>query len=76
MVPFTFYGVRVRRMNFCTEWECFLFGSCSMVLRLYPWPFAEQYVEAFSNLAKKINTLLLLEKTGDVGSMVVWLAHH
>ena len=31
---------------------------------------AEQYVGAFSQLAKSSNTLLLPEKTGDVGSMV------
>ena len=31
---------------------------------------AEQYVQAFSNLAKTNNTLLLPEKTGDIGSMV------
>lgn len=31
---------------------------------------AEQYVQAFSQLAKTSNTLLLPEKTGDVGSMV------
>lgn len=31
---------------------------------------AEQYVQAFGKLAKTGNTLLLPEKTGDVGSMV------
>ena len=31
---------------------------------------AEQYVQAFSQLAKTSNTLLLPEKTGDVSSMV------
>ena len=31
---------------------------------------AEQYVQAFSNLAKTSNTLLLPEKTGDISSMV------
>ena len=38
---------------------------------------AEQYVQAFSQLAKTSNTLLLPEKTGDVSSMVaqvrVWV---
>ncbi len=41
---------------------------------------AEQYVQAFSQLAKKSNTILLPEKTGDIGAMVaqvlrlwVWL---
>ena len=36
-----------------------------MALRL-----AEQYIEAFSQLAKETNTILLPEKTGDMGSMV------
>ena len=31
---------------------------------------AEQYVQAFGNLAKKSNTVILPEKTGDVSSMV------
>jgi len=31
---------------------------------------AEQYIDAFSNLAKETNTVLLPEKTGDIGSMV------
>ena len=31
---------------------------------------AEQYVQAFSQLAKSTNTLLLPEKTGDISSMV------
>lgn len=31
---------------------------------------AEQYVQAFSQLAKTNNTLILPEKTGDVSSMV------
>ena len=31
---------------------------------------AEQYVQAFSKLAKEGNTLLLPEKTGDISSMV------
>ena len=31
---------------------------------------AEQYIEAFSKLAKTNNTLLLPEKTGDISSMV------
>ena len=31
---------------------------------------AEQYVQAFSKLAKSTNTLLLPEKTGDISSMV------
>ena len=31
---------------------------------------AEQYVQAFGRLAKRGNTLLLPERTGDVGSMV------
>lgn len=31
---------------------------------------AEQYVQAFSQLAKKSNTILLPEKTGDIGAMV------
>lgn len=31
---------------------------------------AEQYVQAFSKLAKTTNTILLPEKTGDVSSMV------
>ena len=31
---------------------------------------AEQYVQAFSKLAKATNTVLIPEKTGDVGSMV------
>eukprot|EP00731_Ephydatia_muelleri_P016851 Em0009g1275a len=31
---------------------------------------AEQYVQAFSKLAKTTNTILIPEKTGDVGSMV------
>ena len=31
---------------------------------------AEQYVDAFSKLAKTSNTILLPEKTGDISSMV------
>lgn len=31
---------------------------------------AEQYVQAFSKLAKNSNTILLPEKTGDISSMV------
>ncbi len=31
---------------------------------------AEQYVQAFSKLAKTNNTLILPEKTGDISSMV------
>lgn len=31
---------------------------------------AEQYVSAFSNLAKESNTILLPSNTGDVGGMV------
>ena len=31
---------------------------------------AEQYVQAFGNLAKKSNTVILPEKAGDVSSMV------
>ncbi len=40
-------------------------GEKAVALRL-----AEQYIQAFSNLAKETNTVLLPEKTGDVGSMV------
>ncbi len=40
-------------------------GEKAVALRL-----AEQYIEAFSNLAKETNTVLLPEKTGDIGSMV------
>jgi len=40
-------------------------GEKAVALRL-----AEQYIEAFSNLAKETNTILLPEKTGDIGSMV------
>jgi len=40
-------------------------GEKAVALRL-----AEQYIQAFSNLAKETNTVLLSEKTGDVGSMV------
>ena len=36
---------------------------------------AEQYVSAFSQLAKSSNTLLLPEKTGDVSSMVTQVSH-
>lgn len=36
---------------------------------------AEQYVQAFSKLAQKGNTILLPEKTGDVGSMVAQVSH-
>lgn len=40
-------------------------GSDAVSLRI-----AEQYVDAFSNLAKENNTILLPANTGDVGSMV------
>ena len=40
-------------------------GEKAVALRL-----AEQYIEAFSKLAKETNTILLPEKTGDIGSMV------
>ncbi|MCH7498927.1 MAG: paraslipin [Nitrospinae bacterium] len=40
-------------------------GEKAVALRL-----AEQYIDAFSNLAKTTNTVLLPEKTGDIGSMV------
>jgi regulator of protease activity HflC (stomatin/prohibitin superfamily) len=40
-------------------------GEKAVSLRL-----AEQYIDAFSNLAKETNTVLLPEKTGDIGSMV------
>lgn len=40
-------------------------GEKAVALRL-----AEQYISAFSNLAKETNTILLPEKTGDIGSMV------
>lgn len=40
-------------------------GEKAVALRL-----AEQYIEAFSKLAKTTNTILLPEKTGDMGSMV------
>jgi len=40
-------------------------GEKAVALRL-----AEQYIDAFSNLAKETNTVLLPEKTGDIGSMV------
>jgi len=40
-------------------------GEKAVALRL-----AEQYIDAFSNLAKETNTILLPEKTGDIGSMV------
>ncbi len=40
-------------------------GEKAVALRL-----AEQYIEAFSNLAKETNTILLPEKTGDIGAMV------
>lgn len=40
-------------------------GSDAVSLRI-----AEQYVDAFSNLAKENNTILLPTNTGDVGSMV------
>ena len=40
-------------------------GEKAVALRL-----AEQYIEAFSKLAKTTNTVLLPEKTGDMGSMV------
>lgn len=40
-------------------------GEKAVALRL-----AEQYIQAFSKLAKESNTILLPEKTGDVGSMV------
>lgn len=40
-------------------------GEKAVSLRL-----AEQYIDAFSNLAKETNTILLPEKTGDIGSMV------
>jgi regulator of protease activity HflC (stomatin/prohibitin superfamily) len=40
-------------------------GEKAVALKL-----AEQYIEAFANLAKESNTILLPEKTGDVGSMV------
>lgn len=36
---------------------------------------AEQYVQAFSQLAKTNNTLLLPEKTGDISSMVAQVHH-
>jgi len=36
---------------------------------------AESYVEAFSNLAKKSNTVLLPANTGDVSSMVTQVCH-
>jgi len=40
-------------------------GEKAVALRL-----AEQYINAFSNLAKETNTILLPAKTGDIGSMV------
>jgi len=40
-------------------------GEKAVALKL-----AEQYIDAFSNLAKETNTVLLPEKTGDIGSMV------
>ena len=40
-------------------------GEKAVALKL-----AEQYIEAFSQLAKETNTILLPEKTGDMGSMV------
>ena len=36
---------------------------------------AEQYIQAFSQLAKTNNTLLLPEKTGDISSMVAQVHH-
>jgi hypothetical protein len=40
-------------------------GEKAVALRL-----AEQYIQAFSNLAKETNTILLPENTGDTGAMV------
>ena len=40
-------------------------GEKAVALKL-----AEQYIEAFSNLAKESNTVLLPAQTGDAGSMV------
>ncbi len=40
-------------------------GEKAVALRL-----AEQYIEAFGKLAQMTNTVLLPEKTGDIGSMV------
>jgi regulator of protease activity HflC (stomatin/prohibitin superfamily) len=40
-------------------------GEKAVSLRL-----AEQYIQAFSNLAKETNTILLPENTGDTGAMV------
>ena len=40
-------------------------GEKAVALKL-----AEQYIEAFSNLAKETNTILLPENTGDTGAMV------
>jgi hypothetical protein len=40
-------------------------GEKAVALKL-----GEQYIEAFSNLAKESNTILLPAQTGDPGSMV------
>ena len=37
---------------------------------------AEQYIDAFSNLAKKGNTLILPSNTGDVSNMVAQVSHN
>jgi len=37
---------------------------------------AEQYVDAFSNLAKKGNTVILPSNTGDVTGMVTQVSNH
>ena len=52
-------------MCVCTCWNLSQHGSSAAALAV-----AEQYVQAFGKLAKTGNTLLLPEKTGDVGSMV------
>lgn len=36
---------------------------------------AEQYVSAFSNLAKESNTILLPSNTGDISGMVTQVLH-
>lgn len=53
---------------------CFLYfqnGMNAVSMRV-----AESYVDAFSNLAKTSNTVLLPTNTGDVSSMVAQVSEH